>query len=72
MIGCSIVFDNLFQVNITHCYNINIPNVSLFALVFAAINLKVWFKGMRIRYGKLTSKKSRDGPENIQTGTPGS
>ena len=69
MLGGFIIFDNFFQLNITHCYNINIPNVFLFALVFAAIDLKVWFKGIRTRYGKLTS---RMGPENIQTGTPGS
>ena len=33
----------------------------LYALVFAAIDLKILFKGMRIRYGKLTSKKSGGG-----------
>ena len=68
MLGCFIVFDNFFQLNITHCYNINIPNVFLFALVFAAIDLKVWFKGMWTRYGKLTSKKSDDGAREYTDG----
>ena len=29
-------------------------------LFFSAVDLKIWFKGMRTRYGKLTSKKSGD------------
>ena len=33
----------------------------LYALVFAAIDLKIWFKGKRTSYGNLTSKKSGDG-----------
>ena len=29
--------------------------------LFTAANLKIWFKGMRAQYGKLTAKKSGDG-----------
>ena len=35
--------------------------MSVSPLPFSAIDLKIWFKGMRTRYGKLTSKKSGDG-----------
>ena len=35
--------------------------MSVSPLPVSAIDLKIWFKGMRTRYGKLTSKKSGDG-----------
>ena len=35
--------------------------MSVSPLPFSAIDLKIWFKGMRTRYGKLTCKKSGDG-----------
>ena len=49
------------KLNVTHCYVDNLPNVSVSPLPFSAIDLKIWFKGMRTRYGKLTCKKSGDG-----------
>ena len=35
--------------------------MSVYSLPFSAMDLKIWFKGMRTRYGKHTSKKSGDG-----------
>ena len=49
------------KLNVTHCYFDNLPNVSVSPLPFSAIDLKIWFKGMRTRYGKLTCKKFGDG-----------
>ena len=63
------MYSNL-KLNVTHCYGDNLPNVFVSPLLFSAIDLKIWFKGMRTRYGKLTSKKSGDGAkEHTDRGT---